>query len=80
MIEGKTGSDLMMLSSRLSVFRLEGRMTAFIGRREFITRLGGAAAWPLAAPAQHERMHRVATVTAGSDENDPDAQASRARA
>ena len=44
-------------------------------RREFITLLGGAAAWPIAARAQHNRMHRVAMITGGSDENDPDAQA-----
>jgi putative ABC transport system substrate-binding protein len=50
-------------------------MTVCIGRREFITLIGGVATWPVAARAQQPERMRLIGVLISTATDDPEGQA-----
>ena len=57
---GHAGTTVLSLTCNPSGWR--DQMTAFIGRREFITLLGGAVACPVATRAQNGRIRRIGVL------------------
>jgi hypothetical protein len=66
----KSGHGLTRVLSFPSPSGWRDQMTAFIGRREFITLLGGAAAtstvWPLTAHGQRGRLPQIGLIQPSS--------------